>query len=63
MVKKLLVSWNCYLKFQVSEYKLEVLKVWLGGFPGGAVVKNPPANAGDKGLGPGTGRSHMLGSN
>ena len=27
------------------------------GFPGGYVVKNPPANAGDKGLIPGSGRS------
>ena len=25
-------------------------------FPGGAVVKNPPANAGDMGLSPGPGR-------
>ena len=29
------------------------------GFPGGTVVKNPPANAGDTGSGPGLGRSHM----
>ena len=29
------------------------------GFPGGAVVENPPANAGDTGLSPGLGRSHM----
>ena len=27
------------------------------GFPGGSVVKNPPANAGDAGLIPGLGRS------
>ena len=27
-------------------------------FPGGAVVKNPPANAGDTGSSPGPGRSH-----
>ena len=27
------------------------------GFPGGSVVKNPPANAGDMGLIPGLGRS------
>ena len=33
------------------------------GLPGGAVVKNPPANAGDLGLSPGPGRSHMLRSN
>ena len=29
------------------------------GFPGGAVVKNSPANAGDTGSSPGPGRSHM----
>ena len=28
-------------------------------FPGGAVVKNPPASAGDTGSRPGAGRSHM----
>ena len=32
-------------------------------FPGGAVVKNLPANAGDVGSSPGPGRSHMLRSN
>ena len=32
-------------------------------FPGGTVVKNPPANAGDMGSIPGLGRSHMLWSN
>ena len=32
------------------------------GFPGGAVVKNPPANAGDTGSSPGPGRSHMPGA-
>ena len=32
-------------------------------FPGGSVVKNPPVNAGDTGLSPGSGRSHMLRSN
>ena len=29
------------------------------GFLGGAVVKNPPANAGDTDSSPGPGRSHM----
>ena len=29
-----------------------------GDFPGGPVVKNPPANAGDTGLIPGPGGSH-----
>ena len=33
------------------------------GFPGGSVVKNPPANAGNTGLIPGPKRSHVLWSN
>ena len=33
------------------------------GFPGGAVVENLPANAGDTGSSPGLGRPHMLRSN
>ena len=32
-------------------------------FPGGAVVKNPPADAGDMGSILGPGRSHMLRNN
>ena len=35
----------------------------ITGFPGGTVVKNPPATAGDTGSSPGLGRSHMLRSN
>ena len=38
-------------------------KATVGGFPGGAVVKNPPAIAGDRGASPGPGRSHMPWSN
>ena len=34
-----------------------------GGFPGGAVVENLPANAGDTGSSPGLGGSHMSWSN
>ena len=33
------------------------------GFPGGPVVKNPPANAGNTGSSPGLGKSHMPRSN
>ena len=40
-----------------------VLKYSYWGFPGDAVVKNLPANAGDTGLSPGLGRSHMPWSN
>ena len=44
--------------------KNEVLiKVWERDFPGGTVVKNPPANAGDTGSIPGLGRSHVPWSN
>ena len=35
--------------------------IW--GFPGGTVVRNPPASAGDTGSSPGLGRSHMPWSN
>ena len=40
-----------------------IRKKECGDFPGGAVVKNPLANAGDMGLSPGPGRSHMPRSN
>ena len=39
------------------------LKLFPWDFPGGAVVKNLPANAGDTGSSPGLGRSHMPWSN
>ena len=35
------------------------LKIKLWDFPGSAVVKNLPANAGNTGSSPGLGRSHM----
>ena len=37
-------------------WMIEKLK---GGFPGGSVIKNLPANAGDTGLSPDLGRLHM----
>ena len=40
-----------------------LIKTVLLGFPGGPVVENLPANAGDTGLSPGLGRSHMPRSN
>ena len=43
--------------------RLILLENTSQGFPGGAVVKNPPANAGDMGSSPGSGRSHMPRSN
>ena len=47
--------------FSVLFYMLKMLIIW--GFPGGAVVENLPANAGDMGSSPGLGRSHMPQSN
>ena len=41
----------------------KVGKSQIVGFPGGAVVENLPANAGDTGSSPGLGRSHMPLSN
>ena len=41
----------------------EPSRYYLRGFPGGAVVENLPANAGDTGSSPGLGRSHMPQSN
>ena len=38
-------------------------KTLFQGFPGGPVVEKPPASAGDMGLIPGPGRSHMLWGN
>ena len=44
-----------WLMIQLKEYKR--------GFPGGTVVENLPASAGDTGSSPGLGRSHMPRSN
>ena len=44
-----------------EEESVSFKKAW--DFPGGTVVKNPPANAGDMGSSSGPGRCHMLWSN
>ena len=43
--------------------RILLIKTIVWGFPGGAVVENLPANAGDTGSSPGLGRSHMPRSN
>ena len=59
-----LVSWDC---FPIQKGKPRQLrcgqKYHDPGLPCGAVVRSPPANAGDMGSRPGLGRSHMLQSN
>ena len=52
------------IKVEVSLLVLDtVLRIMHRGFPGGAVVENLPANAGDTGSSPGLGGSHMPRSN
>ena len=53
---------NRYLGGQLLA-SLSNIKNHSWGFPGGVVVKNPSANAGNTGLSPGLGRSHMSWSN
>ena len=56
--------WNIKdLGHKYGEQKYDMKNEWPGDFLGGAVVKNPPASAGDTGLSPGPGRSHMSRSN
>ena len=58
----MLKIYRCII-FSNFKFKLLLKIIRLRDFPGGAVVKNPPANAGDMGLIPGLGRSHMPWSN
>ena len=47
----------------LSESLRAITDVAFLGFPGGSVVENPPANAGDTGSIPNPGRSCVPGSN
>ena len=49
------------LNFLVQKMGIKITdkKTKKRGFPGGTVVENLPANAGDTGSSPGLGRSHM----
>ena len=53
--------WGDGLTLKNFNIVLAIKNLLIQGFSGGAVVKNPPANAGDMGSGPG--RSHMPRSN
>ena len=54
---------NQYTGRLLFSFLFFLYKIWEWGFPGGAVVENLPANAGDTGSSPGLGRSHMPRSN
>ena len=51
------------MRYHYTPVRIAKIKKTDQDFPGGAVVKNPPANAGDTGSSPGLGKSHMLLSN
>ena len=60
--KKLHFGPPCQLRYAcIACLELKLKKI--GDFPGGAVVRSLPANAGGAGLSPGPGRSHMPRSN
>ena len=62
---KVILHYNKQYNQRNWVHKPKVLKFIksFSDFPGGAVDKNPPANAGDTGSIPGLERSHMLRSN
>ena len=55
--------WDLKIRYFYPVHCLSLIvtrsKGWVRGFPGGAVVENLPANAGDTDSSPGLGRSHM----
>ena len=51
------------MRYHLTPVRMAIIKKIYRDFPGGSVVKNPPANAGDTGSSPGPGRSHMPRSN
>ena len=65
MIQRILtrVLGNLITVMGVTDMGDEATKEPTRGFPGGAVIKNPPANAGEMGSSPGGGRSHMPRSN
>ena len=54
---------NVYVYAQLNHFAVQQKLTQQRDFPGGAVVKNPPANAGDTGSSPGPRRSHVPRSN
>ena len=56
------INWEMQLLSSNIVYSVHKILLFRG-FPGGAVVGNLPANAGDTGSSPGLGRSHVPQSN
>ena len=60
---KELLKVSLYLLSNLSRKNKDLVSFqnnYLWGFPGGSVVKNPPANVEDTGLTPGQGRFHVM---
>ena len=51
-----------YLEYSSHSLAYEITHFYKKSFPGGSMVKNPPASAGDTGLMPGPGRSPREGN-
>ena len=62
-IKTKITKWDLMKLKSFCTGKETINKTKRQGFPGGAVVENLPANAGDTGSSPGLGRSHMPRSN
>ena len=60
---KIIFILDFYFPLYLADYHIWLFENPIKGFPGGAVVRNLPANAGDTGSSPGLGRSHMPWSN
>ena len=56
-------TWRLNNMLLKNQWVNNEIKTEIRDFPGSTVVKNPPANAGDKGSIPDLGRSHMPWSN
>ena len=63
LTKELPSSHYCCKEKATAILQESIVKRQARDFPGGAVVKNPPASAGDTGSIPGPRRSHVLRSN
>ena len=57
------LAFNSPLSSNAPQWVFYYLRFATGGFPGGAVLENLPANEGDTSSSPGLGRSHMPRSN
>ena len=65
IIAKIFKTKSCFFEKinKIDKPLARLIKKKREGFPGGAVVENLPANAGDTGSSPGLGRSHMPRSN